>query len=59
VTTGPKAKKALAALTARVIGGEFDATREESDAWAASPEGQETMKLLLRETMKLLLRKDR
>ena len=27
--------------------GEFDATREESDAWAASPEGQATFRDLL------------
>jgi hypothetical protein len=39
-TTGPKAKTALANLAGRVIDGEFDATREESDEWAASPEGQ-------------------
>lgn len=29
-------------LAARVRTGEFDATKEESDAWAASPEGQAT-----------------
>lgn len=45
-TTGPLAKKALAAVAARVIAGEFDATREESDAWAASPEGQDTFRQL-------------
>jgi len=33
-------------LRQRVINGEFDATQEESDAWAASPEGQATMRLL-------------
>jgi hypothetical protein len=27
-----------------VIKGEWDATKEESDAWAASPEGQEVMR---------------
>jgi hypothetical protein len=27
-------------FAARVAGGEFDATREEADEWAASPEGQ-------------------
>jgi len=32
----------------RVADGEFDATKEESDAWAASPEGQATMGLLHR-----------
>ncbi len=30
-------------FAARVRDGEFDATKEESDAWAASPAGQETM----------------
>jgi len=29
-----------------VIDGEFDASKEESDAWAASPEGQETFRQL-------------
>jgi hypothetical protein len=32
----------LRALAQAVIDGEYDATKEESDAWAASPEGQET-----------------
>jgi len=35
------------ALRRRVIGGEFDATKEESDAWAASPEGQEAFRMLM------------
>lgn len=30
----------------RVLDGEFDASKEESDAWAASPEGQETFQQL-------------
>lgn len=30
-------------LRNRVIDGDFDASKEESEAWAASPEGQETM----------------
>lgn len=30
-------------VLARHMNGEFDATKEESDAWAASPEGQEAM----------------
>lgn len=30
-------------LRKRVIEGEFDSTKEEADAWAASPEGQKTM----------------
>lgn len=29
-------------MAAKVADGEYDATKEESDAWAASPEGQET-----------------
>lgn len=36
------------ALRQRVINGEFDATAEESDEWAASPEGQATFRLLLK-----------
>jgi len=35
-------------IAQRVIDGEFDATKTESDAWAASPEGQATMNELLR-----------
>jgi hypothetical protein len=35
-------------LRHRVIVGEFDASKEESDAWAASPEGQETFNQLIR-----------
>lgn len=33
-------------LKMRVIEGEFDATKEESDEWAASPEGQAAMEAL-------------
>jgi hypothetical protein len=36
------------ALRERVINGDFDASREESEEWAASPEGQETMAELTR-----------
>lgn len=36
----------LRALAKAVIAGEYDATKEESDAWAASPEGQETFRQL-------------
>jgi hypothetical protein len=36
----------LREMSQRVIDGEFDATKEESDAWAASPEGQETFRQL-------------
>jgi len=37
----------LRALAKAVIDGEYDATPEESDEWARSPEGQETMAALL------------
>lgn len=33
-------------FAARVADGEFDATKEESDEWAMSPSGQETLKML-------------
>lgn len=36
----------LRAVAQRVIAGDFDATKEEADAWAASPEGQETFAAL-------------
>lgn len=36
----------LRRLADRVIAGEFDATKEESDEWARSPEGQETFRQL-------------
>lgn len=36
----------LREMAQRVINGEFDATREESDAWIASAEGQDTMRQL-------------
>lgn len=36
----------LRSLAQAVIDGEYDATKEESDAWAASPEGQETFRAL-------------
>lgn len=39
-STGPKAKGALAVLAGQAAGGEFDGTREESQAWAASPDGR-------------------
>ena len=34
------------AVLARHLNGEFDATREESDAWAASPDGQAAFAML-------------
>lgn len=42
------------AVLARHMNGEFDATREESDAWAASPEGQEAMSSFPPEVRKAL-----
>ena len=33
-------------LAQAVINGDYDASKEESDAWAASPEGQETFRQL-------------
>jgi hypothetical protein len=35
---------AARAIRKRVINGDFDATKEESEAWAASPEGQATFR---------------
>lgn len=42
----PKARAALSDLASRVMAGEFDASKEESDAWMASPEGQDTLRQL-------------
>lgn len=36
----------LRQMAQRVIDGEFDASREESEAWAQSPEGKETFQRL-------------
>lgn len=36
----------LLGLADRVVNGDFDASKEESDAWARSPEGQETFRQL-------------
>ena len=36
----------LRATAQRVIDGEFDASKEEADEWARSPEGQETFRQL-------------
>jgi len=41
---------AAEALRRRHLNGEFDANREESDAWAASPEGQDTFRQLSKKT---------
>jgi hypothetical protein len=39
--------RAALEIRMRVINGEFDASREESDEWAASPEGQEALGALI------------
>ena len=41
-------------FAARVADGEFDATKEESDEWARSPEGQEIAKSLPPEMRRVL-----
>jgi hypothetical protein len=40
-------RKRILAVRGAVIAGEFDDTKEESDRWAASKDGQETMRMLL------------
>ena len=42
-----KEARAVMELRARVIGGEFDASSEEGDEWAASQEGQEAFGRLI------------
>lgn len=44
----------LTKFAARVANGEFDATKEESDEWVRSPEGQEAMKGLSPAMRKIL-----
>lgn len=39
-------KYGLTMIAEGVLRGEWDATKEESDAWAASPDGQETLRML-------------
>ena len=41
-----RGNQAAAELRSRHWNGEFDASKEESDEWAASPEGQEAMRLI-------------
>jgi hypothetical protein len=43
-------KGAIMALRRRVMSGEFDATKEESDAWANSPDGQAAIRRLIHGT---------
>lgn len=45
-TENPDKREAIEAVRQRVINGDFDASEEESDEWAASEEGQETMRQL-------------
>ena len=40
-------RKRILAVREETIQGEFDDTKEESDRWAASKDGQDTMRLLL------------
>ena len=40
-------RKRILVVREAVMQGEFDDTKEESDRWAASKDGQETMRLLL------------
>ncbi len=47
-------KMGFTKFAARVANGEFDATKEESDAWARSPQGQEAAKQLSPEMRRLL-----
>jgi hypothetical protein len=44
---------AAEALRMRHLNGEFDATKEESDEWAKSPEGQNAMRRLRKESVKM------
>jgi hypothetical protein len=46
-TLHPDKADAIEALRRRVIDGDFDASDEESEAWAASQDGQDTFRKLL------------
>jgi hypothetical protein len=48
-TMHPDKAAAIEALRQRVINGDFDASVEESEEWAASSEGQDTFRRLIRE----------
>lgn len=50
-TTGPEATKQLINLMGLVMGGAFDGTKAEADAWMASEEGQQTLRDLLQGKM--------
>ena len=45
---GTPARDAILAIRAGVLNGDFDASKAESEAWAASAEGQAAFKSLLR-----------
>jgi len=47
----PQRAKAILDLRDRVINGDFDASAEESEEWANSPEGQDAMRLVERFTL--------
>lgn len=51
-TKHPDKAEAIEALRRRVIDGDFDASAEESDEWAASAEGQETFGRLIKDRAK-------
>lgn len=44
IETDPILQKRILALRAAVINGDHDASKEESDEWAASPEGQDVFR---------------
>lgn len=44
----PIIAKLIEAIRLQHLNGDFDASKEESDEWAASAEGQETFKALIR-----------
>jgi hypothetical protein len=43
---GKSQAKRVTEVMAAVVAGEFDATKEESDRWAASKDGQDAMRML-------------
>lgn len=47
-TCVPDASQPIAKLRKRVVDGDFDASNEESDAWAMSEDGRETFSMLVR-----------
>jgi hypothetical protein len=44
---GPQERRHVNTVIAAIVEGEFDATKAESDRWAASTEGQARMRQLL------------